>query len=63
MNCKRSEPSPGSTDEIGPVDIFSQVMGPERSGRLQICGGGVVIGVKFQLVVLNTLSWLSKGKK
>jgi hypothetical protein len=31
----------GSNDEIGPADIFSQVMGPERSGRLRMCGGGV----------------------
>jgi hypothetical protein len=31
----------GLTNAIGPEDIFSQVMGPERSGRIRIYGRGV----------------------
>jgi hypothetical protein len=41
MNGRRNALSPGSNDHIGPDEIFSQVMGPERSGWLQMCGGGV----------------------
>jgi hypothetical protein len=41
MNDKKIELSPGSADSIGPEDIFSQVMGLERSGRIRMCGGGV----------------------
>jgi hypothetical protein len=41
MNCRRTALPPGRTDEIGPDDIFSQVMGPERSGRLRMCGAGI----------------------
>jgi hypothetical protein len=43
MNSRRSQLSHGSTDEIGPEDIFRQVLGRERSGRLRMCGGGVAL--------------------
>lgn len=41
MNERTRQLPPNSEDRLGPDDIFSQVLGPDKFGRVRMCGSGV----------------------